>query len=94
MTLSILSNKPCCYVCGTTNNLHRHHCIYGTANRRLSDQYGLWVYLCAYHHNMSDHGVHFDKNLDLRLKQEAQNAWEERYGTRQDFINVFGKSYL
>ena len=94
MMMSILSNKPECYVCGARHNLHRHHCIYGSANRRLSDADGLWIYLCPYHHNMSDHGVHFDKKLDERIKQDAQNAWEERYGNREAFIKRYGKSYL
>lgn len=94
MMLSILSNKPQCYVCGMTYNLHRHHIFYGTANRRKSDEFGAWVYLCARHHNMSDDGVHFNKELDLMLKQQAQEAWEERFGRREDFIRIFGKSYL
>ena len=93
MKLSILSNKLCCYVCGTTQNLHRHHCMFGTANHRLADEDGLWIYLCAYHHT-GDHGVHHDKNLNMRIKQDAQTAWEETYGDRQAFMRRYGKNYL
>ena len=43
---------------------------------------------------MSPYGVHNDRELDTRLKQEAQTAWEAKYGTREDFIKVFGRSWL
>lgn len=92
---SILQSKKICYVCGTTEGLHVHHVFYGTANRRLSDEDGLTVYLCYKHHNGSDYGVHFDKMLDLALKQEAETKWLEYYGkTKQDFIDRYGKNYI
>lgn len=94
MSKSILSNDKKCYICGTPYNLHRHHCLYGTANRKQAEKYGLWVYLCGFHHNLSDYGVHFDRELDLRLKRECQQKWEEINGDREQFIRTFGKSYL
>lgn len=94
MSKSIISNKHECLVCKTTFNLHKHHIFYGSANRKLSEKYGCWCYLCARHHNMSDAGVHFDKPLDIKLKQYCQKKWEEKYGDRQEFIKVFGKSHL
>lgn len=93
MSKSIIQNERECYVCKATQNLHRHH-IYGASNRKHSEKYGLWVYLCAYHHNMSDKGVHFDKELDLSLKKLAQERWESEYGDREQFRKVFGKSVL
>lgn len=94
MVQSILSNARECYVCKNTNNLHVHHIYYGTGKRKLSDKYGCWVYLCAYHHNMSNKGVHFDKKLNDRIKRKCQAKWEEIYGNRKEFRKVFGKSYL
>ena len=94
MAKSIISNERECIVCHMTFRLHKHHIFYGTANRKLSDEYGCWCYLCQRHHNASDKGVHFNKTFDMRLKQECQRKWEETYGTREDFIKVFGKSYL
>ena len=91
---SVLQEVKECYVCGTTYNLHSHHIIYGTANRKQSEKYGLKVWLCANHHNMSDAGVHFNKDLDLHLKRIAQEKFEGLYGARNEFIRVFGKSYL
>ena len=90
---SILNGDRVCYICETTLNLHKHHIFAGTANRKLSEQYGCWVYLCAYHHNASDHSVHANKELDLWLKRVAQIRFEKMY-SRQKFIEVFGRNYL
>lgn len=94
MSRSIMQSERECYVCGAVNNLHQHHIYEGSGRRRKSDLFGCWVYLCAYHHNMSDAGVHFNKNLDLKLKQECQKKWEEIYGYRDSFIREFGRNYL
>lgn len=90
---SIISNERQCFVCHTTFNLHRHHIIYGMANRKQSEKYGCWVYLCAYHHNMSNEGVHFNKELDIKLKRLAQQKFIETYPDL-DFIKEFGRNYL
>lgn len=94
MSESIMSNERECYLCKTPLNLHKHHIFEGVGRRQLSEDYGCWVYLCARHHNMSNQGVHFNKTLDLRLKQECQRRWEGKHGTRADFIRIFGASYL
>lgn len=91
---SVIQKEKYCLVCGTTYNIHKHHVFFGTANRKKSEEYGLTVNLCAYHHNMSNEGVHFNKHLDYHLKQMAQRYYETHYGTREDFRRDFGKSYL
>ena len=92
MSKSIISNDRVCIVCGTTENLHRHHIFYGV-NRKISEREGCWVYLCGYHHNMSNYGVHFNKKLDTDLKQMCQSTWEKDK-SREDFIKTFGRSWL
>ena len=94
MGKSIISNDKECFICGSTLYLHKHHCIYGTANRKLAEKYGLWVYLCELHHNGSDEGVHFNPPFDITLKKYAQEKWQSVHGSKEDFIKVFGKSYL
>lgn len=91
---SIVSNEKRCWICETERNLHRHHVFYGAGRRSTSEKYGCWVYLCGYHHNMSDKGIHFNKEVDLQLKRLTQRKWEDKYGSRDDFIRTFGKSYL
>ena len=93
MSKSIISNERECIVCGTTLNLHKHHIFYGLANRKQSEKYGCWCYLCAIHHNLSNDGVHFNKALDIELKQKTQKKFEEVYPDL-DFIKTFGKNYL
>ena len=94
MSKSLMSNDKICHVCGSSQNIHKHHIFYGTANRQISEKQGCWCYLCAFHHNMSNYGAHFDKNLDIKLKRICQEKWEEKNGDREQFIKVFGKSYL
>lgn len=94
MSNSIISNAPECYVCKTTINLHKHHIYENHARRPKSEKYGCWVYLCARHHNFSPEAVHYNRELDLKLKSICQEKWEEIYGNREQFIETFGRSYL
>ena len=90
---SIIQSEKECFVCGTTYNLHDHHIIYGTSNRKQSEKYGLKVWLCMEHHTGSS-GAHFNRPLDMYLKKIAQEKFEALHGPRNEFIKVFGKSYL
>ena len=55
---SILHNKQdgTCYLCMLLHDDHgrkqtqEHHVFYGTANRKISEKYGLKAYLCLEHH--------------------------------------------
>lgn len=89
---SILQANKECYVCRTTLNLHSHHIFFGS-NRKHSEKYGLKVWLCAAHHNMSNAGVHFNRPLDLKIKQAAQAEFEKQHD-RKEFMRIFGKSWL
>lgn len=90
---SIMQKDKYCYVSGMTNcDLVRHE-IFGGALRTKSKQLGLWVYLTPYWHNMSDKAVHFNKALDLRLKMEAQQKFEETH-THDEWMREIGKNYL
>ena len=90
---SVLQDSKECWVCGRTDQLHDHHIIFGTSNRKKSEQYGLKVWLC-YEHHTGNNGVHFNKELDLQLKRLAQTYFEGHLGTREDFRAEFGKSWL
>ena len=93
---SIIQTEKKCFVCESTYNLHCHHILFGTANRKLADKDGLTVYLC-YEHHEGNMGVH-SKNgyeLNLELKRIAQLRWKEYYNkTEDDFRSRYGKSYL
>lgn len=76
---------------------HRHEIFFGTANRKKSIDYGLYVYLLPQDHNASIYGVHsrLGKDFNLYLKKKGQLQAMVTYNwTVDDFIKIFGKSYL
>ena len=81
-----------CWVTGDRNALHEHH-IYGGARRKLSEKYGLKVYL---HHNECHlNGVHKNAELNRELKAKVQEIAMEHYGwSIEDFVRIFGKNYI
>ena len=92
---SIIQNEKKCFICGTTNWLEEHHIFEGTANRKISEKYGLKIFLCHRHHNEPPYGVHHDKEKMLMLKQIGQEKFMKYYNkTKEEFIEMFGKNYL
>lgn len=85
---SIIQKERECYLCGRSYPLHRHHVLHGF-NRKKADQDGLTVYLCIDCH-IALHQLGFH---DRELKKVAQEAWEHRYGTTEDFVKRYGKNY-
>lgn len=90
---SIIQKEKECFICGRTTGLHLHHCLSGTANRRLSEKYGLKIFLCWEHHNGSNNSVHHNRELELAVKQLGQSHFELTH-TREEFRAIFGKSFL
>lgn len=90
---SVIQKRKECYVCGTTYGLHSHHCFEGSYRRKMSEANGFKVWLCAKHHNMSNEGVHFNKDLDLMIKRDCQREYERTH-SREDFILLVGRNYL
>ncbi len=52
------------------------------------------MYLCAWHHTLSNNSVHRNRQLDLKLKRQCEERWIEENGTEEDFRKLFGKSWL
>ena len=93
MAKSILQTEKEGYKTGRTYNLHLHHIYFGRGLRRVSDKNGFTVWLAAEWHNMSDKGVHFNRDLDLMLKRECQRKYEETH-SREEFMRLIGRNYL
>lgn len=95
---SIMHKGKGCYICGKWGTdyepLERHHCLHGTSNRKNAEKYGLVVYLCSKHHRGSREGAHGNRKVDIYLIEQAQKAFEEKIGTREQFMEIFGKNYL
>lgn len=88
---SIMQTEKKCYMCHATYGLEEHH-IFNSANRRLSERYGLKVWLCVDHHRGSKAGVHFNREFSDFLKAEGQRKFEEQYPDLS-FKDIFGKNY-
>ena len=98
---SILHKKDgTCYLCMALNNDYRlhayieeHHVIPGAAGRRISEEYGLKVYLCMPHHRGSAAAVHQNHDTMLLIQRDAQQAFE-RTRTREDWMRTVGRNYM
>lgn len=94
-SVSVLQGKEkCCYITGRTDSLHKHHVYFGTGLRKISDANGFWVWLIPDLHNMSKNGVHFNKELDLKIKEDCQKKFEADGSTRERFMQLIGRNYL
>ena len=92
---SIIQQGKYCYETGMVVNLDKHH-IFFSANRKNSETYGLWVYLHHSYHiaDSPNKTPHNDRKTDLKYKRLAQVAFEEKVGSREDFLKIFGRNYL
>lgn len=87
----LVGSMEFCMVCGKPHP-HKHH-VFGASNRKWSEKYKLTVPLCYVHHNGSADGVHFDKEFDTKLKEYAQERFQEEY-PELDFVAIFGRNYI
>lgn len=92
MVKSIVQQGERCFLCGRKAGLERHHIMSGTANRKLSEKYGLTVWLCHEHHTGKD-GVQYNRKAADSLKRLAQIAFEARY-SHDEWMQTFRKNYL
>ena len=91
-----------CYVCASTEKINIHEVFFGRANRQKSIEDGMCIPLCPYHHNMSNNGIHFNKQLDNYVKKQAEKIWIINYCDPsltneekiQKFIDRYGINYL
>ncbi|NBI65048.1 hypothetical protein D3Z38_18910 [Clostridiales bacterium] len=95
---SIMQKEKKCYICGRKNSLDEHHVFGGNPNRKLSEKYGLKVWLCndftpTRCHKEAHEGEH-SKTIMESLHKEGQKAFEETHGNREDFARIFGRNYL
>ena len=90
----MIGSKDKCYFCGRTNWLEKHH-IFGGANRKKSERYGLTVMLCHYCHNEPPNGVHHNKDRMNHLHIAGQKyAMIELNWDIEKFRKEIGRNYL
>lgn len=76
-----------CSICGSYGT-ELHHIQFRSQVPTLRDCPLNHIYLCPQHHRDGRAGVHFNKELDKKLKLKFQNKleflWEKKYLSRQD----------
>lgn len=87
-----------CWLCGRNGSidpLDRHH-IFGAANRKKSEKYGLVVYLCHDRcHIFGKNAVHQNAETMQILHEYGQKKYmQEHNATIEEFRKEFGKNYL
>ena len=81
------TQKGVCFICGGFGS-DKHHIFMG-ANRKHSEEWGCYVWLCRNHHNL----VHNDIKTNRWLQGEAQEEFEKLY-SHEKFMEIFGRNYL
>lgn len=73
--------------------VERHH-VFGGANRKKSERRG---FIAPLRPDLHPNGVFAGKDakdVDTALKRLSQQYYESHYGTREQFIEEFGRNYL
>ena len=82
-----------CFFTGSPT-VERHH-VFGSFNRARCEKYGFIIPLRP---DLHPNGVFADgdksRQVDIYAKQECQAWYELNIGSREDFIEEFGRSWL
>ena len=86
-----------CYLCGRNgqgDRLEMHH-VFNGADKKRSEKYRFLVWICGERcHRNGREAVHRNIHVNNMVKRNAQKIYEDQFGTREDFIREFGKSFL
>ena len=92
----LTDNMDCCIITGSYD-VERHHIFHHTHKERiLCEKYGFIAPLRRDLHQDGKDSVHQKPNgeLDYTLKEMCQFYYEQHIGTREEFMQEFGKNYL
>lgn len=84
--------KHYCALCGAHRSerpMTLHHVYHGKKYRDISDKEGFILTLCEECHR----NVHSSRALDKLLQKSMQRAYEEKH-SREEFLEIFGRSWL
>ena len=88
-----------CFLCALLNHdytykqTEEHHVVFGSGQRRLSEEYGLKVYLCPEHHREGPFAPHNNKEIEDMLCRIAQEQFKKEY-PELEWTEIFKKNYL
>ena len=84
-----------CFFCGREAE-GEHHLLFGRGIRPLAEQDGLKVPICNRCHTMGSiaERIHGNAMAEKLSKMLGQAMYEMKIGTREEFRQRYGKSYL
>lgn len=94
---SIIQSDPShCFLCGSSAEPLDEHHVFSGKNRKLSEKYGLKIYLCHNRcHIFGANAVHANAAVNRAVQEAVQRKAMEQYGWSEDeFRQIFGKSYF
>lgn len=86
----IQKDKNYCFICGGGGLLEKHHVFNGSSNRQKSEKDSMYIFL----HRPCHEYLHRNELKDCELKAYCQVIWQSHFGTEEDFIKRYGKSYI
>ena len=95
-TRSIVTNDTyACYFCGKKADCE-HHLLFGNGTRKLAEEDGIKVPVCNTCHTIGPviGRIHDNPVGEKLSKMLGQAIYENKIGTRDDFMKRYGKSYL
>lgn len=78
-----------CMSCGSMYQISKHE-IFPGRNRKNSMKYGFVLPLCVSCHNKLQENTDFNN----KWQKHSQKYFEEHYGTREQFLEIFRRNYL
>lgn len=91
----VTDNTYACYFCGKPSDCE-HHLLFGKGIRELAEEDGLKVPICSSCHTLGTLSgrVHDNSKAEQLSKMLAQAIYENKIGTREQFMKRYGRSYL
>lgn len=88
------TEKGTCFLTGERGYTEDHHIFFGGGRRKLSEKYGLKVFLSPQLHRNGPEAAHNCKATRRKLEAAGQREFERRWGSRKEFMDIFGRNYL
>lgn len=87
--------KNICFFCGEPSECE-HHLLFGISIKPLAEKDGLKVPSCNRCHNFGDISgrIHDNPMAEKLSKMLGQAVFENKIGTREEFMKRYGRSYL
>lgn len=82
-----------CFICQMAFGSEEHHIFPGNPNRRHSEEDGLKIRVCRHCHEELHCGKKSGEMMD-KLQRLGQEKYEAMIGTREQFRERYGRSWL